>query len=324
MSTPTDFIRPWFEALEELDEFIGVRFGQLNPATDRPDWHFIGHQDVDGIGGFARLLRARGLHLPDLPTLTHPGNIGLPTLLGAIPGTLKSRKPIAWLESENAPSHKDTPPTALAWHAFTPEETDLIRTASRQQGITVNTLLLKHLDTALRTQLADPQTPISWMVPVNLRGKISRPHDEDNHSSYVTAQIKPHHTPTQLHTTIRKKLALGQHLLNWKTYSLGRVVPAGLKKKIIQMDRVMSEPCLGAFSNLGQWDQEKTWDHQNLAGPWFFSPPVLRCQPLGAGCLTFQNQLTLTLQLHPQISTKPPVAQGLVSAWRELIRLDFS
>ena len=59
-SKATDPIRPWFDAAEEMGEFIGIRFGRVTPGAVEPEWMFLPHTDYDGIGGLAHLLRGRG------------------------------------------------------------------------------------------------------------------------------------------------------------------------------------------------------------------------------------------------------------------------
>lgn len=320
-----DFIRPWFEALEEMDEFIGIRFGYMPPGAKMPDWQFIGHDDVDGIGGFARILRGRGANLEHLPQLAHSHRAGPQALLQSIPGLFRSRKRVAWNQRwDSHVSNRHQPPVAVSWHTFSVEETQRIREASRRSSVTVNSILLAHLDSTIRRDLENPDHPLFWMVPVNLRGKVTRSTDEENHSSYITAKLEKEDKLNQIHHKIHLKLKTGQHLLTWKTYSLGLILASPIKKKLIRMNRVMSEPCLGSFSNLGQWDPEGSWTGNRLAGDWFFCPPVLRCQPIGAGCVTFQNRLTLTVQVHPEAAINTELTEGWMKAWTKRILLDFA
>jgi len=81
---------------------------------------------------------------------------------------------------------------------------------------------------------------------------------------------------------------------------------------------------LGGFSNLGDWDSEKKITNPQCAGGWLFSPPVLRCQLIGAGCVTFQNRLSLTIQAHPDLTTSPSVPKRWVQDWVKEIEMDLS
>ena len=73
--------------------------------------------------------------------------------------------------------------------------------------------------------------------------------------------------------------------------TVGRFSTPAIKKYLLVTDRAMSQWFLGGFSNLGDWDSEKNITQPGCQGPWLFSPPVLRCQWVGAGCITFQNCL---------------------------------
>jgi hypothetical protein len=97
-----------------------------------------------------------------------------------------------------------------------------------------------------------------------------------------------------------------------------------MKKFLIAKERATSQWNLGGFSNLGDWDPEKRITEGDCQGAWLFCPPVLRCQVIGAGCVTFQNQLSLTLQIHPNLTTDASVAQSWVSLWVKEIEMDLA
>jgi hypothetical protein len=50
----------------------------------------------------------------------------------------------------------------------------------------------------------------------------------------------------------------------------------------------------------------------------------LRCQPVGAGCVTFQNRLSLTIQAHPKLTTDPAVPGVWVQNWVKEIEMDVA
>jgi hypothetical protein len=86
----------------------------------------------------------------------------------------------------------------------------------------------------------------------------------------------------------------------------------------------MPEWYLGGFSNLGDWDAEKKITAPDCLGGWVFTPPVLRCQLLGAGCVTFQNRLSITIQVHPELTTSSAVPEAWVKNWVKEIEMDLS
>ncbi len=97
-----------------------------------------------------------------------------------------------------------------------------------------------------------------------------------------------------------------------------------MKKFMVKNDLAMSQWNLGSFSNLGDWDAEKNFANTGCAGSWLFAPPVLRCQLVGAGCVTFQNRLSLTIQAHPDLTTSPSVPKAWLQNWIKEIEMDLA
>ena len=197
-----------------------------------------------------------------------------------------------------------------------------MRRICRQGGFTINSFLLKHLTKAIRPFLKDESAVMPWMVPVNLRGKVARDKDTANHSSYVSVKVRSYETVADIHRSIYAALASGEHWANWYTYTAGSILNAGMKRYLIATEKAMSN--LGSFSNLGEWDSEKKITQEDCLGDWLFTPPVLRCQMVGAGCVTFQNRLTITIQAHPELTTHPVVAQAWIHNWVKEIDMDLS
>jgi NRPS condensation-like uncharacterized protein len=326
-NTRTDVIASWFRAGQELGEFIGIRFGRLAPGAVLPDWYFLPHTDVDGIGGLAQLLRERGAELDRLAQLKYPGAPSWWPFIRSLPNFLKPRRRLRWaslpLESDAA-AEVTQPTPAVAWHVFDEAATTQIRRICRKSGVTVNSFLLKHLTKAIRPDLADQSWPVPWMVPVNLRGKIVCESDIANHSSYVGVQVSSYETVRDVHRKVYDALRRGEHWANWKAYQLGYVLPHSLQKWLIKKELATNQWFLGGFSNLGDWDPEQTIHASDCQGSWLFAPPVLSFQTVGAGCVTFHNRLSLTLQIHPQMTPNPAVARNWVNNWVKEIEMDVA
>ncbi len=321
-----DPISPWFHAAEDLGEYIGIRFGRIVADEQKPDWIFLRHTDFDGIGGFAELLRRGGAELPRLPQIKHPCPPSWLPLLRSLPKFLKPRYRVKWREHRlaSAPSTATQPPSAVAWHVFDEHLTTQIRRACRKNAFTVNSFLLKHLTKAIRPFLEDESSRIPWMIPVNLRGKVAGKRDTDNFSSYIGLSVNSYETIHDIHQKIYQTLGEGQHWANWYSYRASRFTTRGLKKFLLKKEMAMSQWNIGSFSNLGDWDADKTITQPDCRGPWLFCPPVLRCQLIGAGCVTFQNQLTLTIQAHPEFTTDSSLPQAWIENWVKEIEMDLS
>jgi hypothetical protein len=313
----TDPIRPWFDALEEEGEFIGIRFGRVLPVTGEVEWMFLSHAEFDGIGGLAHLLRQRGAPIADLPKCTHPGTLSWWPFIRFLPKMLAKRRRLEWekLKQGDAPAVASQPPPAVAFHVFDEEKTAYIRRASRYADVTVNSFLMKYLDRAVRSALVDPASAIPWMVPVNLRGQVTQPVDVSNHSSYVGIRIYAAEGVKEVQNHIYRAIDKGEHIAAWQGFAASKHTSMKTKKQLIRAHRATSQWSVGGFSNLGVWDPENEITARDCLGDWLFAPPVLRFQMIGAGCVTFQGRLTLTLQIHPELTTSPEVASEWLRSW---------
>lgn len=295
---------------------MGIRYGRVVDGAGEVEWHFVSHCECDGIGGFARLLRERGAVIPELPQTTSPcrGVIGpLWRLWRAGGGEGECARRSDW-KSPEAPVAGLS--AAVAWHVFTEEETAEIRTRCRGQGVTVNSFLLKHLDEAVRPEVRNSHARVPWMVPVNLRGDIRHEDDTDNHVSCVEVRIAADDGALEIQQQIRRRLERGEHRANQLLLGFGKILSHSAKVKLLTMDRARPAGTIGAFSNLGVWDAEKTLATRDA---WLFCPPVVKGQRLGAGCVTFQNRLGLAIQGHSSLSATPGIAARWMGEWKRLI-----
>lgn len=321
---PFDPIKPWFVSAEELGEFIGIRFGRIAPGKTEPEWVYLPHKEFDGIGGFADILRHRGATLKRLPLIRHPASPSWVAVLKLLSMYLEPRRRLKWapFNSCSANPPYDKPPVAASWHVFDESETLHIRRACRKAGVTVNSFLLKNLSRAIRFFLEDPSSVVPWMIPVNVRGKVFQGRDTANYSSYISIKVQSYETVHDVHRNIYAALARKEHWANWYAYDLGRFTTNGLRKFLIEKEWATSSWNLGGFSNLGDWDAEKEITREDCLGTWLFAPPVLRFQQIGAGCVTFQNRLSLLIQTHPELNTNPDVTNAWMQNWIKEIEFD--
>jgi len=319
-----DTINLWFFAAEELGEYIGIRFGHLPPGATEPEWTFLRHTEFDGIGGLAHILRQKGATLGRLPQIRYPAAPSVLSLLKLTPKLLVPRQRVRWLPLGAAKTSGPQPPVAVAWHVFDELATLQMRRVCRMAGVTVNSFLLKHLTKGLRPYLEDQSSSVPWMIPVNLRGKLTRDRDTANFSSYIGVKVRSYETPHDVHRNIYAALGRREHWANWYACYTSRLMTQGMRKFLIAREWATSQWNLGSFSNLGDWDAEKEITQSECLGDWLFAPPVLRCQLIGAGCVTFQNRLTLVIQAHPDLTTNPAIAKAWVQNWVKEIEMDLA
>ncbi|MEJ6730342.1 MAG: hypothetical protein QNK83_14375 [Akkermansiaceae bacterium] len=315
MSTPEtsmNLTARWFQAVEATGDFMGIRYGRKPASSEEVEWAFVSHCDCDGIGGFARLLRNSGAKLHVLPETKHPNREIIKPLWklwrkSRSVGKVATRQDWDLSKRQEAGSSQ-----VVAWHLFTEEETEQIRQNCRRMNVTVNSFLLKYLDQAVRPDLKKSTAAIPWMIPVNLRGDIKHDDDTENHVSCVEPLVAAEDSPEDIQRQIRHCLASGEHRANYLILGMGRFLSPRAKINLISKNRDKPEGNIGAFSNLGVWDREKVID---TSDSWFFCPPVCKGQLLGAGCVTFQNRLSLTIQANLNFPDQPDIAKTWMARW---------
>ena len=294
----------WFLAAEATGDFMGIRYGRQAAGTDEVEWMFVPHAECDGIGGFARLLRERGADLDKLPTTNHPDRGFVRPFLNLLWKKGSAGK-VAVRADWSPPEGSEGVPEAVAWKLFSEQETELLRERCRREKLTVNSFLLKQLDLAVRPDIRAPDAVIPWMIPVNLRGDGTHADDTENHVSSVDIHISPDDTAAEIQCGVLKCLERGEHRANYLILCLGKFLSHRTKVRLVRKSRSLPGGNIGAFSNLGVWDAGKAMP----ADSWLFCPPVCKGQLLGAGCVTFQNRLSLTIQSH--------AGRSKVEAWME-------
>jgi hypothetical protein len=275
----------WFRASEAVGDYMGIRYGQI--SNGELEWLEVSHCECDGIGGFARLLRERGLKNLTVPQTKHSSRgIFLP-LWRLLCGKIKKE-----ICAERNDWKQTSPSINITWHLFTKDETQAILDHCRELGVTVNSYLLHALDQAVRPEVTRSERNISWMIPVNLRGDICYPDDTENHVSCVETKVGANDTPAMIHRKILHQLRRGEHRANHVLLNIGRIFTHQGKVNLLTKDRNKPAGNIGAFSNLGVWN----FEDQTSEDGWVFTPPVVLGQLLGAGCVTFQGRLGLATQ----------------------------
>ncbi len=269
---------------------MGIRYGRISKGEVQ--WLDISHCECDGIGGFARLLRAHGTEIPTLPQTKHPcRGVFLPLwCLLRNRDNNDSAMRCDWLPT--IPSENNTGET-IAWHLFSKDETQAILNRCREQKVTANSFLLHCLDQSIRPEISSPEKKITWVVPVNLRGDIRYADDTQNHVSCVEVKIAANDTTQTIHRQILQRLERGEHRANFLLLTLGGILSHQAKVDFLKNDRAKPAGNIGSFSNLGVWNFDSK---SNDEDGWVFCPPIVTGQRLGAGCVTFNGRLGIATQ----------------------------
>ncbi|HYD79457.1 MAG TPA: hypothetical protein VEC06_06590 [Paucimonas sp.] len=309
----TDWVAEMFRALRDCGENISIVYAQRNGAQTQTDlrWFELPHDQYDGISGLGQLLREQGLRVEKLPVLRNDrftfwrGLRGFFTVLPAVKVRRQQWKSeFGWSRKvSSAPARE-----RVAWHLFTEEQTREIVAAAKAAGVTVNTYLLLHLDAAVSAELVPPGTSRRWMIPVNLRGAVTRPAELPPHMSFLGVDLEDAMTLDRLQAQIDRLKERCYHWGMWILLHLGRLLGAeGMRQDIRKRER-QEHGVTGMFSNLGTWDIPGS-------GSWIFCPAITRVYPVGAGCITMNGRMGLAMQLHDALGKDLQTSYALLEAW---------
>lgn len=326
-NTGYDPMRPWFLALESTGEFIGMRLARIPPGKSEPEWIYVPHSECDGFAVVKQLFTERGAKVEDLPQARHPATPSARSFFRLMKMQMQPRQRLHWkkLGASTGKSDSRQPASAVAWHVFQEEQTLQMRKFCNAAGGTVNSFLMHHLTATIRPYLVEAETAtVPWMIPVNMRGRVISDGEHANHVSYISVPVRPGDTLREVHQSTQAAMDREEHCTNWFGYSLGRYMPPGLKRFLIAKELITTQWNLGAFTNLGAWDSEKKITSPDCIGAWMATTLVFRFQPFGAGCFTFQNKMSLCIQVHPELTTDAAVCRKWIAEWVAAIEGDLA
>jgi hypothetical protein len=310
-----DWVAEVFSAMRDCGEDISIVYGHKKAgahARADPQWFELQHNQFDGIGGLAHLLRQQGFRVDRLPILQGDKFTfwrGLRGLCAVFP-TLKTRRR-RWRQFDGSRAVRFSPVgLRVAWHVFNEEETRKIVAAAKDAQVTVNTWLLSHLDTAVTHQLAPPSISRRWMVPVNLRGAVTRHAESPPHMSFLCVDLGDSTSMIQLQGRIDESKRRAYHWGAWLMLNAGKLTGAAALRKDIRNREKNEHGWTGIFSNLGVWATPG-------AGSWVFCPAISRVYPVGAGCITMNGCMALAIQLHDAFGANLRPAYSLLEAWSQ-------
>lgn len=311
----------WYSLLErEHGEYMGIRFGRASLSSGEVEWMDLPHRLYDGVGGLWELQRrcygADGAAPMPAPRERHrPGQLGSWGLFLRFAARPQPRA-APWLSFDPAwrgSSPERSRPSSLSWCVLDPEQTRALIERARSMGVSVTSLLLCGLGRAIVPSLDLTRGPVRWVVPVNMRGAITREPATANHSAYVYAETPPRGSVQDIERSLRISLDREDHFAAWHGFTLGSALGTWGLGRVIEAGFRYGPTWIGVFSNLGVWPERA--DSHGRDETWIFCPPVPRNQPLGAGVLTWHGRMSLALQAHPALRADREEVARWLDAW---------
>lgn len=282
-------------------ECFDFPFGVADDETAALTWRWFSHVDHDGIGALAQVLGDYGHELaaprlrirPDRRAAWHEH---LRPMLRRSYLRAAPRSP--WEIELATPASRRLPQELLE---LSEDETHQVAAVARSLSISVNSLVLWAVATAVRSLAAAPAHRQHWTVPVNMRGAM--PETAANQLSFIRVPIRPGDSPEAIHARVYDLLQTGTHwvMLRWIAFFANR---ASMK-----FPPVRSTGCL---SNLGAYRGDGP---ARIA----FSPPCGTTEPIGAGVISWNGRMTLALTCHDSLAAPPGALATIAARLQELL-----
>ncbi len=314
MAEKMDWVGAWFPIMEEMGEDTKIPFGRFDATLGTVEWHRLPHQKYDGAGGLAKLLTERGWKLGPIPTREEkPLGFLLKVLAFFKYLNLTRPRTTPWKKYD---SQARGPTAGIAWKVLSKVQTQVLERIARKHSCSLNSYLLWSLDRHTRVLFSDATAKAMWWIPVNMRGLIKRPDPWANHSSYCGISLFPKDTPTVAHEKVRQSFVNGSHWGAWWGVNIGRVIGVEGMRKIMKGYEIKQNRWTGTVTNMGAWPPEGSRAGAADNGqPWLVSALVSTSHPIGVGLLTWNGQLTITLQMHPTLTRDFQETKKFFDSW---------
>jgi len=305
-----------FLVAEELGEVMLMRFGRLRDPDDQPDWDYIPHVLLDGLGAYAHMLRTyEGYELG----LVNGREIEPPPFrkkMSAVRDALAREKlsphrPIVpWKRYDR--SAIAGIPKAIGWAVLSEEETARV---TRRHKTSMNSRVLWAFDRAVAPLLGAPHPTRLWLMPVNMRGASEAANRMTNPVCAIPVGFKEGAPPEEVHAAVKEMFQTGAH---WGTWYLGLMRhafgPAAMRAAMRAYYARPRHAWMGTFSNLGDCTVKGRKANYLYVGV----PPVTITNPITGAVMGWGGRLTLTLQAHAAIASDPAEAMAMAAEWKRL------
>jgi len=206
---------------------------------------------------------------------------------------------IKWKKFEkNWVSH----PGARSFRVLNQESTLRLIARLKERQMPFNPWLLFLINQIIADSLADRnESKFRWLFPVNVRSNQEEQTLESNFTSSVGLTIhkgdgieafKDHYLNSLIASRVK-----ASHLLAKLVASL----PERWLLKLA-IARGQKNMWVGTFSNLGRWNFPEIGSESSFPSAISLAPPAgTPCFPIGIGVITWRNQLSFCLRLHPSL-----------------------
>lgn len=298
-----DWIGETFKLFEKNGIDINFSLCKYNLNDETIEYTHVSHAEFDAIGCFFHYLKQNGYtQLPPAfkanTTFTLKFFQKIPLFLYFIYFLLiKKINPISWKNYDIAKQFNKNY-SGVSWFMLNPQETQQVEAYCTKNKLSLNSLLLFHLNKIVASRLQKDNQKNHWAITVNMRGLVPNISDTANCFSILPIEIKSTTTIEALKNNISAQLKNKKYWSYWWLLTLPRYLSTQtcqfiLKQQIKKRKLLMT----GIYSNIGTWDLPE----KNNEEIFFGAPVPSMFQPIATGVIKFNGRLILAMQIHPMI-----------------------
>lgn len=312
-----DYVGQWFEIYRRHQEPADILFEVAQKG--KSEWIAFPHEKADGAGALFAIAQQKNWQIKL--------NAGKPitksiSFLKYIKNIIlflywtKPRRKNFWPFGFKKTSQDTTIQSSIH---FSEPELEILKLASINQKVSLNTLLFYCLQKAITEYFELKADQYSWWIPVNMRNDLGlSPNDptlKKNYVSNFTVDVSHKDTLPDFQSKITKSLKQKKHWGTWFWQNLGKYLPESMIEKIA-LQQLQNNYYVGAFTNLGEW----TCSEQNRLT--VFANALLS-HPIGAAAIIWNGELNLSLRVYPTFPIIDEELEKLIQAWKKKIQTFF-
>ena len=294
-----------FRAMREIGEDADISFIVLRDGG-KVTHYFRGHEYSDGMGVWRDLYQVlypnEERFIPKVPIVRTDNKPGFfKRLLFFFIHIWRQRPRNYQYKKEALPVAGR--PKGFCYKVFSQEDTRWLNDYCKNEGVSLNALLLHSADKTFKSLLKESDTHNStrvWMVPVNTRESFEQKKQWGNFVTTLSVYLNDKQSMKDLNNQMKSMLKSGiiwggKWVANFPKY-LGMERLRSMSKKDVKA------PYVGLVSNLGAWGSSD--NNVGATDGIFITPTVSKLAPVSIAAITWNGRLSLGWHLHPVLNVE--------------------
>jgi len=283
--------------IEELGENVDMVFCRIEKNTMNKKFFLRSHSLGDGMSSLKKIFSEQeNLTIKNIPLAK---SINKPSRLQRIKLMFKHYKRITGLNLNwKFYEKRHIEPFGFSFLFFSYTESKEIMTYCKSNKVTPTSLFLWCLDQASNELLLNDSVERAWLLPVNIRDNESTIQKDINLTSSITLRIKNDDSYVDIHNQIHQLYTEGIQYGAWILSNITKYFSRKRTKNLIANAKLS---WVGVFSNVGNFSQKLFVEDINHDVRWIAGPPATSLVPITTALMSWDDQIGLSLQVHPSV-----------------------